>query len=193
MSNSFDVYFKDEKVAEELTKLHIKNLRRAAELADQVIEIVKQFDGKVLNVRFEKALKEKTGEHIVVRENYSTFSIDWYMDDRCVPSGDGCSVVYLDGMSISLCFISDYDNTKENMPIVNKRIVADNFIPDIKKQIESFLIDAGKLEESITKIGEWKARAKELTDQVNKLHNEIPYEIKDYYGLDIPWASISGR
>lgn len=194
MSNSFYVCFKNEMTAERVTKLHIEKLRQAARLCDDVIEIVKRFDGKVLNVKLEKTLEKETGEHISVGYNgimahyYRDFHMEWWMRERCVPDGDGSGcVTYINPHSFQLCSI--YDCTEENSPVIDKRIVAANLIPSIKKQNESLLIDAGKIEDGLKHIAEWKQRTKELTERVNKLHDEIPYEIKEYYGMDIPWSS----
>ncbi len=192
MSNSFYVCFEDEKKAERLTKLHIKALNEAALICDVVIEVVKQFDGKVLNVRFENALREKTGDGFGVKttrimaHHYENFEIYWWINKRDVPNEDGCSVSYIDPHQIWLCNM--HDLTVENSPVIDKRIVAKNLIPEIEKRKTELIEEANILQQSIGLIDQWKERTRRLTEQVNQLHDEIPYEIKRYYGLDIPWS-----
>ena len=194
MSNDFTICLNAELKAERLTRQHIKQLRRASELCDKVIEVAKKFDGKVLNVRFEKAMEEATKQSVhyssnyIMENYYENFRISWFCDDRSVPDMNGCSCSYINTNSFELC--NGYNYTEETSPIINKRIVAANLIPELQKQKEYFLTEADTIENGITKVDEWKERASELVEQINKLHDEIPYEIKDYYGLDIPSARI---
>lgn len=180
--------WKNYDTAKELTLLEIKNTKEAAALCDKVAEIIKKFDGKIFNIKLEKALEEATGKRFSVSKNYlmidyiGQISIQWFLDDRSVRNGE-YSVEYVAETSKYLCNI--YKEKFEDAPVQNKRIVAENIIPALQKSKDNFLAKAKELEESIDKVYEWEKRIEEVKQQYNDLYKEIPFEIRDYFGLRI--------
>ena len=64
-----------------LVKLEIENRKEALKLYDGIIEVVKKFDGKVLNKRFDTALKNFDGRLSYNRE-HSWFEINMNVFDN---------------------------------------------------------------------------------------------------------------
>lgn len=182
------VYYGEE-VAERLVRLTIDNLREAAEVCDQVEEVVRDFDGKIFNIKFEKALEEKTGKRFSVGRNYimedyiKQLSIRMSLDKRSVKSGE-YSCEYVTDTDIPICKV--YSDEKEKAPVIAKRIVAANIIPVIQEMKKEHLAEADKYEAAMTRISEWQNRHEDLKKEEKKLRDEIPYMIRDYYGMEFP-------
>ena len=60
--------------ARKLVELEIQNRKEALKLYPEIIKVVEQFDGKVLNKRLETALK-KVNERLCCKRGYSDFRI----------------------------------------------------------------------------------------------------------------------
>lgn len=176
--------------ARNLVELEIQNRKAALKLYDGIIETVKKFDGKILNKRFETALK-KVDERLSYDRRYSCFEINMNLfDNRCVKSvkkddlGYSC-VNYISDNYLRLnTYLETYSNTNGKSFLDNERIVSSVLIESLengKAQIEK---DIDRLESSIDKVDVWKERLKSLEAEIEKTMKEIPYIIRDYYDIN---------
>lgn len=185
--------FTDDDTAKKRVELDIANYREAAELCDKAVETVKQFDGKVFNVRFENALEKQTGKRFSVKKDNLvegdgalTFRIEWWVDNTYITNG--YNSLHTENRSIVICGI--YNRTDKNIPIMNKRIVADNIVPHIENRKQELIDKSDNLEKSLNNINEWKEELQDIKEHCNKLYKEIPTEIKEYYKLRLGYTGF---
>lgn len=177
--------------ARNLVEIEIKNRKEALKLYDGIIEVVKKFDGKVLNKRFDTALKKVDGRLSYNRE-YSWLEIDMNVfDSRSCKSvkkdsyGYSCTNYISDSYLRLNSLLHAYShNPDEKVALDNERIISSNIILALikgKRQIEETIKE---LEESISKVDEWKNRLKEIENEMRKTMNEVPYIIREYYDIN---------
>lgn len=137
--------------------------REAAALFPAIRAVLEDFDGKVLNCRLEKALRERTGKHICVNKRYKFLEITVYLP--------GCQYeIYF--CSIELASMPD-----------GKRIPAALMIENARERREKMLEKAAELENGLTNVSEWKTQLAYLERQINRIRSQIPYEIQDAFNL----------
>lgn len=182
------MYFNDKELAMKQVKLEIANREYVLTLIDDVIEVVKKFDGKVINKRLDTALQHGIEQNpnfqkfttCCYRNEYSSFQIGICVPTRCVSipmSGGGRKWEYLYDNQIIVCWV-DNDNA-----IINGRIVSKHIIEALnkkRKEIEQYISD-NKI--ALTKIDEWQKRWREIDSQITSLQKEIPYDVKRYFGM----------
>ena len=162
--------------AENLIKLEIQAGKEALEIIDDVIEVVKSFDGKVFNKRFETALQTKVSYNIHARNSsYGFFGFYYTIPNRSVKSVDhdywnylGHSEIYLITGDDTGCF------TDEN------RICSNVMIAKINERREEIMATVKGLEEGLGKLDGWIERQRKLVDELQNLRDSIPYDIKEY-------------
>lgn len=177
--------------ARNLVELEIKNRKEALELYSKVIEVVEKFDGKVLNKRFETALK-KVDSRLSYEREHSRFKIKMNVyDSRSCKSvkkdslGYSCTnYIYYNYLTLnSYVETYTYDKDKKSM-LDNERIVSSVLIDALNKGKTSMEEHIKELEESLDKVTEWKEKLESLKSEMEKTMREIPYLIKEYYNLD---------
>lgn len=177
--------------ARNLVELEIENRKEALKLYDGIIEVVKKFDGKVLNKRFETALK-KVDERLSFNRRYSCFEIEMsVLDNNCCKStkkddwGYSCTIYISDNYLALNGFLETYSYDKNKKVLLdNERIISSVLIESLnkgKKQIEKEIVT---FEESLNKVSEWKEKLESLKSEMEKTMKDIPYIIKDYYDIN---------
>lgn len=134
--------------------------RKAADLYPVLADVIKAFDKKVYNIRFQKALREKTPDIFVINR-FNNIEIYTRQYNR---------VYYL-------AFI-EHDKL-----IDGKRIDANTFLESARKYRAEHLKIAADADQALNRINE-------LTDQLNALRKSydtisdtIPTEIRDIYNI----------
>lgn len=174
-----------------LLSVTVKNYKEAAAICDRVAEVINAFDGKIFNVKLEKALYETTGKFMTVKTNYVTeeytglFDVTMRFDDTSI----GVHSVEYDRATLCHVYV-DYKKS-DSAPIINKRIVARNIIPAIKKAKEKYIEKAQELIKAEKNIAQWKERRDSIVNSLEELSKEIPDEIQNYYNLTISFDAIS--
>lgn len=177
--------------ARNLVELEIKNRKEALELYSKVIEVVEKFDGKVLNKRFETALK-KVDERLSFDRKYSSFEIQMSVfDSRSCKSvnkddlGYSCTNYIANNYLILNGYLPTYSyNPNEKVLLYDERIISSVLIESLnigKKYMEETIVS---LEESLNKVTEWKKRLLEIKDEMEKTMKEVPYIIREYYDIN---------
>ena len=173
-----------------LLKMTVNNYREAATLCNKVADVIKAFDGKIFNVKLSRALQEKTGQYMTVRTNYvkeeyiGLLDISMRFDNRSIGNH---SVEY---DTASLCHVCVNDKESDSAPIINKRIVAANIVPSITEARDRYLDKADELIRAEENVKEWMEKKSVLTEQLEKLRDEIPDEIQNYYNLQISYDVV---
>lgn len=179
--------------ARNLVLLEIENRKSALELYTEVIELVKKFDGKVLNKRFETALK-KIDDRLSYGRSYNSFYIEMsvWNNRSCrsvkTDSYGYSSTNYIDTDSIRLnTYIQTYScgkNDPYSFMLCDERIIAEPIIEALNKGKTSLEKNIEALEKSIDKVEEWKEKCEALKKEMEEITKDIPYIIKEYYDIN---------
>ena len=177
--------------ARNLILLEIKNRKAALELYPKVIEVVQKFDGKVLNKRFDTALKKADSRLGYDRGMYQ-FRINMScFDNRCcksvkVDSNGYSSTNYINDYYVRLNgYLQPYShNINELSALTEERLIAENVIVSLNEGKEKLEAEIVRLEASLDKITEWKEKLEALTKEVQGVMSEVPYLVRDYCDLN---------
>ena len=177
--------------ARNLVELEIQNRKEALKLYDGIIEVVQKFDGKVLNKRFDTALK-KVDERLSCNREYSWFEINMNVfDNRSCKSvkkdsyGYSCTNYITDSYLRLNNLVYTYSySAKDIVMLDNERIISSILIEALNKGKEQMEKEIKKLEESINKVDEWKSKLKALQIEMEEVMKEVPYIIREYYDIN---------
>lgn len=183
--------------AKNLVELEIKNRKEALELYSKVIEVVEKFDEKVLNKRFDTALKT-VDKRLSYEREYNRFEIQMNVfDSRCCKSvkEDNYGYSSYNYLTTNYLVLNNllytYSYSEEDIVLLNNERINSSVL------IESLLIgeahmknEIASLEYSLTKIDEWKKKLESLREEVQQTMKTIPYVIREYYDINY---SISNR
>ena len=138
--------------------------REGAQLIPSIKKVVTRFDGKVYNIRLQKALQAEIRDNIYCQVRYSIIEIYTYYGNSyeqitlaCVPLDKG---------------------------LTDKRINADVFIDYLNEKRAELLKEAYEIEQGIPLIDTYKAQFEVLQEQINNLRESIPKRIRYNCGLD---------
>ena len=173
-----------------LIRLEIENRKEALKLYTEVIELVKKYDGKVLNKRFETALK-KIDERLSYDRQYNSFYIEmscW--NNRSCKSTKTDSYGYSSTLYISTdcirlnTYIQTYSHGNEPCMLCEERIIAEPIVEVLNKGKAGIEKTIADLENSIDKAQEYKEKCEALKKQMEEITKEIPYLIKEYFDIN---------
>lgn len=171
--------------ATNLIKLEIAGEREAAALCDSVIEIVKKFDGKVYNKRFDTAVNA-VNDNIRVQLRYNSFDIKYLMPNRSVKSvgGDHWNYVEYDEPYMCGMCIESSDNHRALTP--DKRIIAEDIIANILNQKKRLTAGADLAEKQLNNdIRAFIGRKAKLLQEIEQFNNDVDYSLANYFDLRI--------
>ena len=164
--------------ARNLVELEIKNRKEALKLYPEIIKVVEQFDGKVLDKRLETALK-KVDERISCDRGIYHFEIVF----NCA-SITSFGFNYKDYCFVLNSYLEMYlvDRMEESF-LENERIRASVLIDSLLKEKEYLEKSVAELEKGIDRADEWKEKVEQLNEEIRSIRKEIPYIIADHYGI----------
>ena len=142
---------------------HIKKLRDIAGLYPLIMPIIRDFDNKVYNIRFKKALSDAcsgTGRYVCSEKRYKYIEI--YIYDR------GSQY------TLAQCAIDDMPD--------GKRIPADKLLESARKKRAQLLKDAYALEN--TDISQTLKQLNNLISTYNTIYDSLPWEFRSVYGIN---------
>jgi len=137
--------------------------RAAADLFPIVRKTAEEFDGKMFNCRFEKALQEKY-RRIFVTRRYE------YIEITAYPGTKGNTL-------ITLVHLNQSDL------IDGKRVPGKLIIERAREKREELLKAAAKMEHDAADAEEKRRQLDYLKNQIDSIRDSICYEIQDLYGL----------
>lgn len=145
----------------------VNEYRTAAGYILAVTKVVKDFDGKVYNCRFDKALKEATENRVYVDKKQYYFQIYTWAGSNY-------------GHHITLASIKPEDLTD------GKRIPADKLIESLKEHRESILKKAYTIESNIDQMPQARAYIMQTKEKLESFCRSFPDELRDIF--DIPYC-----
>ena len=139
--------------------------RKMAALFPALLDVFQKFDGKVLNCRFEKALKDATGEYIRVSWNYGGSRLD------LICYGSAGSQYYL------ACI-------KRDDMADGKRINGRKLAESAEEHRNEHLSKAIQLERAAGQVDALKAKLDAIKIELATVVAGIPYEAREIWNLD---------
>ena len=146
-----------DKAARKIAQFH----RETAELFPAIRKVIENFDGKVFNVRFEKALQEKTGKRIFAKA-YNAYIYIY---------------LYFEGREYNLAILHREDMAD------GKRINAAKMIESAREHRASHYLKAYTIEAQMTQIDAISQQLQDIERTLTALTCHLDYSIRDIYGL----------
>lgn len=141
----------------------IEYYKEAASLAPMIIKVINQFDGKMFNIKLEKALREAVPDkYIHAKKEYRNIVIGYYNKSE-----------HFTLASIPIDKLTD-----------GKRIPANILIEDARKRQEGFLKRANDYKLAYENIDITLKQLEQLKSTIKAIINPIPYELLDVYRLE---------
>ena len=149
-----------------------------------MIEIVRKFDGKVLNKRLETALREVY--HITLKKEdiFGWWEFLGYVDDRMVQEDaendwGGHSVAYIkdDKFYIATCAKDIVDD--------DGRLIADKLIEYIEDEAKRQTNYANQLRSQLDRIEELKAECQRIRKMRDEFTHNTNSMVREYFGLEV--------
>ena len=147
--------------------LRIDGYHAALSYIPAIEEIIKKFDGKVYNCRFDKAVREATSNKVICDTKYESLYIYTWIPNRY-------------SQQITIVHIS-FDEFTDG-----KRIPAEKIIANMKKYRDENLKSIDQIEKAMAQIPHMKKHIQRSIDKLNNYLQDIPFEVRDIYG--IPYA-----
>ena len=161
----------------ELIALEIKNDEMIMNKAEEFKKTIKDFDGKVFNIRLEKALQANTGLSIdIKRKQYNTkvFELSVWLKDRSIQN------VYMSYNSVYIGNFWNKDFVNESNRINADIIIAefDQWMEERKKANIEKLAQLDQLEDL-------QKERKEIMETIEKYNKKLNSSIDAYAELSI--------
>jgi uncharacterized protein YukE len=158
-------------------KKQIEALRTASKQIGKIKKVVQEFDGKIYNCRFDKAISElsdkEAGLRFYTQDYYTTFAI------QCSTSHFYSPVTLLEtyrpvkGQTQDKCICFDE----------NKRIKADKMIELLNNKYSEILKKAQELENALNTIETTLDQLEQIKNTYKLVADALPYQIRDVFGI----------
>ena len=161
--------------------------KRSLLLFDDVKKLIEAYDEKVINKRFDTALK-KINENLYLRMEYNTFEIKacyYSLDDRYIRLDNQSGYIKRDEFNILYGCISSYDG--KNMLGNEKRLISKNAAEALESQRLYSINHIESLEKEISEIDNIINDYNKIVDQLSEVNRQWDYTIRDYLDINIPY------
>ncbi len=158
------MYQEDKDVFSVPVNNRIKDLREIAGIIPALCKVFREFDGKVYNVRFDRAINDVSERRIFVDKR--SYTIDLY--------------TYLKSSPGNITTIAQFK--REDM-MDGKRIPADKVIESARSYREKYLQEAYYLESNKEQLYQAREYIRQAVDNLNKYMDSIPYVARELYKI----------
>ena len=158
--------------AEKQVKKDIEAYSEVNAILPAVRKVIRDFDGKIFNVRLEKALQE-IHPRIYVHKRYNTVEIYMY----CQHSNNPMTIC-----SSALPGNSYHDNMKHFIQD-NKRINADLALQDMETHRASRLKEIDSWKQFLENREQISVQLEALKKEIDYITDLIPFRMRDYFGI----------
>lgn len=167
-----------EEETRETIKVEIERLRATAGQIANVKKIVREFDGKMYNCRFDEAIKELNDEdnYFYCFNQYGWFYIKYQYKHTYSKTTD-----LLVGYSTKDRKERYETEDKYKIFTENKRIIADKMIEGLNRKYASLLQEAAELEKALENIEVTIAQINQIKELYCNLVSSVPSLIIDTY------------
>lgn len=158
------MYQEDKDIFNTPVNNRINELREVAGIIPALCKVFREFDGKVYNVRFDRAINDVSGRRIIVDKG--DYLVDLY---TCMKSSPG-----------NIIEIARFK--REDMKD-GKRIPADKVIESARSHREKYLQEAYYLESNKERLYQAREYIRQAVDNLNKYMDSIPYVARELYKI----------
>jgi hypothetical protein len=173
---------------EKLFLLELNTYEKAAELIPRIIEVIREFDGKVYNRKLPEALTKLDGR-LYVKTNYG-FHLAWYIDTRHVSyttSRAETKTAYININEICLCDCITSAEHPEKSPIRDKRIQAPIIIAELEREKAYYENTVRKNREAHKDVKAIIAEKNRIEAEIKAFEKKLINPLAEYYGLYIDY------
>ena len=177
-------FYGSEELARKLVQKEIDVKEDFVRKCTEMMEIVRKFDGKVLNKRLETALRNVY--HVTLKHDdvFGWWELIGYADDRMVQEDEpdkyghcGCAYIKDDRFYIATC--------KKDLTDDDGRLIADKLIEYIEDEAKRQQTYANQLRNQLAHIDELKAECARINRIKNDFVWKVNSQIKEYFGLEV--------
>lgn len=191
------MYHYNKETATNTVNRQLENFRKCIEIINEMREVIGKFDGKVINKKFESALRERTGEIITVEFSYHRVEIELFAS-RC-----GKSRVHpvetspylplclyaLEGGTLGTGYYTaskdaPYIEVTEKTDAGNDRLIAANMLQAMDKAVEYYEGKIAENSEALKHVDEYAAKVAEMI-RLEKELREVPFEVRRFFDLNV--------
>lgn len=191
------MYYYDKETATNTVNIQLENFRKCIEIINEMREVIGKFDGKVINKKFETALRERTGEIITVKFSYRRVEIE-LVATRCGKSRVHPVESYpyfplcinaLEGGTFESGYYKEnqreqFVEVTEKTPAGNDRLIAENMLTAMNKAVKYYEKRITENSEALKHVDEYAAKVAEM-ERLEKELREIPNEVRRYFDLNV--------
>ena len=174
--------------AKKLIELQVSNNSKLLHFVDnELLPIVRKFDGKVFNARFKNAIKKqienrKIFQWIKVTSEYGMFTITLQPWQRCVDDCTGCE--YLHNSELTVAYLQNFKGDNPALKSEN-RLQAENIINSIIENCKRLESNNSKMLKSLRDYPSLKVKKDKLLKQIEDFNNSVCAESDSYLKLRI--------
>lgn len=202
----------DKETKDKLLDIYIENLNTSVNVIDSIAEVVKAFNGKVYNRRFDNKLEELLAGKELKDKIYPKITLDCnrleielsFWNNRSFSGKSCCYYLPSSYDKVRIAYIwsdfSRYGDKEENKVYYDEKSEGDklyfwidsNYNYRIKSSaiVSSLMEHKAKIIEEIAMLEEKRQKVQEYVDRLNaikaelsNLQEEIPYTLKDFYEI----------
>ena len=177
-------FYGSEELARKLVEKEISAKEDFVRKAPAMIEIVRKFDGKVLNKRLETELRKVYYVTLKREDVFDWWELIGYVQDRMVQSDEvdrhgyhTTAYIKDDRIYIATC--------KKDLTDDNGRLIAENLIKYIEDEAKRQQTYANQLRSQLANIDELKAECARINRMKNDFVWKVNSQIKEYFGLEV--------
>ena len=191
------MYYYDKETATNTVNIQLENFRKCIEIINEMREVIGKFDGKVINKKFETALRERTGEIITVKFSYHRVEIE-LVATRCGKSRVHPVESYpyfplcinaLEGGTFESGYYKEnqreqFVEVTEKTPAGNDRLIAENMLMAMNKAVKYYEKRITENSEALKHVDEYAAKVAEM-ERLEKELREIPNEVRRFFDFNV--------
>lgn len=191
------MYYYDKETATNTVNIQLENFRKCIDIINEMREVIGKFDGKVINKKFETALRERTGEIITVKFSYHRVEIE-LVATRCGKSRVHPVESYpyfplcinaLEGGTFESGYYKEnqreqFVEVTEKTPAGNDRLIAENMLMAMNKAVKYYEKRITENSEALKHVDEYAAKVAEM-ERLEKELREIPNEVRRYFDFNV--------
>ncbi len=166
-------------VAFELTRLDIRNYKKAIERGENLKAVISKFDGKVYNKRIADELNKDGYKYRVEKNDYYLW-ISYLVEENHVASSSEHGCAYTSHDTISLCHL----NVNEAL-VDGKRVNADSINASIDACISNLNKRIEDLQRQLEVVDTLISKRAELMTAIDSFNNSLTSEIDENFSLRI--------
>ncbi len=177
-------WLKDINTTKRLLKIYVDNLKLAVKATDVVKEAVKNFDGKVMNVRFINAIKEAVEKSKMPLYAYDSHNRNIVLGFRNDCFVEGCCAIYISYRNV---YITNNYNSNNDYVDNDNRIKLSRFyeLLDVRKgEIEKEIVEIEKGIKDLEKIAKKHAEIMAEIDTFNRQNYVVLKELDAYISVN---------